>query len=155
MPSIKFQNIKLMLLGSAESKPLLHRINVKDDLIKIGYKEVIIMENEGDRLTDKSLDDKFRRITDESMPDLIIAMFHRDAKVDGVVFEMGWLCCKYHYVELRNKLRILYENNYDWRQTTAYIPELFFSVPNRGYDDTKEYSKASTCIHKFVLQSLP
>ena len=55
------------------------------------------MEEIVDRLTDKSLDDKYDRIIKEYDPTLFVAFFHRGAKMDGFTFELGWLCCKYHW----------------------------------------------------------
>lgn len=110
------------------------------------------MEEIVDRLTDKSLDDKYHRIIKEYDPTLFVAFFHRGAKMDGVTFELGWLCCKYHSNRLGRRLRILYETGYKWKETTAYISDLFFSVPKVEFNESKRYSKASQCIHKCVLR---
>jgi hypothetical protein len=152
-------DITLMFLGSARCKPLQHRRDVKNDVMKFGYKDfgykdIIIMEDIKDEDADKSLDDKFRRITEKFNINFFIAFFHNDFKMDGVAFELGWLCCKYNIIELSKRLRIIYERNYDWENTTAYIPDLFHSVPRVEFDEEKNYSKASQCIHKMILRSI-
>ncbi len=55
--------------------------------------------------------------------------------MDGVAFELWRLCCKYNAKELAKRLKILYENSYDRKKTTPYIPELFHRVPSVVFDE--------------------
>jgi hypothetical protein len=139
-----------MLLGPGKYY-LETRQKTQLELVEIGYKRVVIMEQIMDRLTDRSLDDKFNRIITIYAPRLYIAFFHNDAKMDGVTFELGWLCHMYHSSGLNNNLRILLEPGYDWKQTTPYVPSLLPGVSAIEFDDSKPYSKASELIHKCVL----
>lgn len=147
-------NITIMLLGSAESKSLKHRQTIRDELTKLDFKNIIIMEEIDSEDTDKSLDDKFRRITNEYDPNFFIAIYHNNTKMDGVAFELGWLCCKYNARDLALRLRILSEINYDWKKTTAYINSLFSNVVRNEFDESNEYSKASVCIKNFILNAI-
>jgi hypothetical protein len=56
-------NVSLMLLGPGEC--IGYREQVRIELIEMGIKRVILMEEEIDKLKDISLDDKFHRIVDE------------------------------------------------------------------------------------------
>jgi hypothetical protein len=139
-----------MLLGPGKQF-LKDRENVQLELFDLGYKNVVIMEQIMDSLTDKSLNDKFSRIITQYAPRLYIAFFYNEAKMDGVAFELGWLCHMYNSTGLNNNLRILYEQGYNWKQTTPYVPSLLPSVPGIEFDKSKQYSKASELIHKCVL----
>lgn len=86
------------------------------------------MEEIEDKIEDRSLDDKFYRIREEYDPALFVAFFYSGLEMDGVAFEIGWLCCMYHSLGLSQKLRVLVEPGYDWKETTPYIPSLFPSV---------------------------
>lgn len=144
-------DIILMLLGSGQQQYLKHREEVRTHLLEDGIKKVIIMEEEMDKLKDISLDDKFHRIIEEQNPALYIAFFHKGAPMDGVTFELGWLCCKYHDSGLKHRLRILTEKDYAWHETTAYLPSLMPKVLKNEFDESKPYSRASQIIGKWVL----
>jgi hypothetical protein len=144
-------DVTVMLLGSGQQQYLDHRKQVRSQLIKSGIKDVVIMEEETDKLEDISLDDKFRRITNEHNPELYIAFFHKRAPMDGVTFELGWLCCKYHERGLNERLRIVTEKGYSWHETTAYIPSLIPKVLKNEFDDSEPYYKASVVVSKWIL----
>jgi hypothetical protein len=135
-----------MLLGPGKQH-LQTRQTTQIELAEIGYKRVVIMEQIKDSLTDRILADKFNRIITDNAPRLYIAFFHNDAKMDGVTFELGWLCHMYHLSGLNNNLRFLLEPGWDWKQTTPYIPSLLPGVPAIEFDENNEYSKASELIH--------
>jgi hypothetical protein len=83
-------NVGLMLLGPGERKDF--REQVRIELIERGITRVILMEEEIEKLKDISLEDKFHRIIEEKNPTLFIAFFHNGVRMDGVTFEIGWLC---------------------------------------------------------------
>lgn len=147
----KFYDIPILLLGPGKGH-LLDRESVRGELCNMGYQKIIIMESTDDVLTDVTLDGKFRRIIEEFQPALIFAFFLTGAWMDGVTFELGWLCCKYNPTELGNRLKILADLAYDWDNTTPYIKDLFGTVTHERIDDTNQYSKASTRIHKCALK---
>jgi hypothetical protein len=141
-----------MLLGSGATQFLNHRKKIKKELKKIGYPEVIIMEETDDKLTDKSLNEKFGRILNQYDIKLFIAIFHKGARIDGVVFEIGWLCGYYRSSQrIAQRLRILEEKEYNWDETTSYIKDLFPFTPRDIFDDSQAHKKAQIKIHKFVL----
>jgi hypothetical protein len=89
-------DVTVMLLGSGQQQYLDHRKQVRSQLIKSGIKDVVIMEEETDKLEDISLDDKFRRITNEHNPELYIAFFHKGAlqiNLTNSVFAMAHILC--------------------------------------------------------------
>jgi hypothetical protein len=139
-----------MLLGPGKGY-LEAREKVQLELFEIGYKNIVIMERIEDSLIDKSLDDKFNRIINDYVPRLYVAFLYTDARMDGVTFELGWLCHMFRPSGLNNNLRILCEPGYDMKKTTPYIPSLLPSVPAIQFDESKSYSRASELIHKFVL----
>jgi hypothetical protein len=142
-------NVSLMLLGPGEC--IRYREQVRIELIEMGFKRVILMEEEIDKLKDISLDDKFHRIIDEKDPSMFIAFFHNGVRMEGVTFELGWLCCKYHATALNQKLKILTEKNYDVSKTTPYISSILQRVLKSEFDESKIYSKASERISKWAL----
>jgi hypothetical protein len=46
-------------------------------------------ETTNEEYKDITLDDKLRRVIEEHNPDLYIAIFSKDARMDGVAFELG------------------------------------------------------------------
>ena len=94
------------------------------------------MEEIDDQDTDKSLDDKFRRITKIFILLFLLAFFYNNVKkMDRVAFELWWLCCKYIQKNYQKDKKFFIKNRYDWKKTTAYIPELFHSVPSGVFDE--------------------
>jgi hypothetical protein len=138
-------NVGLMLLGPGERKDF--REQVRIELIERGITRVILMEEEIEKLKDISLEDKFHRIIEEKNPTLFIAFFHNGVRMDGVTFEIGWLCCKYR----AQALKILTEKNYDLSETTAYISSILQRVLKSEFDESRPYSKASERISKWAL----
>jgi hypothetical protein len=138
-----------MLLGPGEY--IDYRKKVRIELIEMGITGVILMEDEIDKLKDISLDDKFHRIINEKNPSLFIAFFHNGARMDGVIFELGWLCCKYPATALNQKLKFLTEKNCDLSKRTPYISSMLQRVLKCEFDDSKPYSKASERISKWVF----
>jgi len=132
-----------MFLGKGEGPFLELRKETKDELIKMGYKEkkIIIMEDIENDETDLSLDDKFRRILKRHNPHLFIAFFPKGQRMDGVTFELGWLCCKYSIKQIGHKLRFFADANYGWNETTSYISSLF---PYANVIPLREYNALST-----------
>jgi hypothetical protein len=142
-------NVGLMLLGPGERKD--YREQIRIELIERGITRVILMEEEIEKLKDISLDDKFHRIIEEKNPTLFIAFFHNGVRMDGVTFEIGWLCCKYCAPALNKKLKILTEKNYDLSETTPYISSILQRVLKSEFDESRPYSKASERITKWAL----
>ena len=122
-------DVTLMLLGSSEK--LDYRKRLRRKLLRMGYHEIIIMESVKEKsrkdLEYDSLDEKFAWIIREKRPKLIIAIFHKETKDNGIIFEIGWLCGKFGSRRIIDKLRLLFEEGYDLKseQVTAYISSLF------------------------------
>jgi hypothetical protein len=58
--------------------------------IQVGSNCIRIMEETtNEEYKDITLDDKLRRVIEEHNPDLYIAIFSKDARMDGVAFELG------------------------------------------------------------------
>jgi hypothetical protein len=149
--TLHFLDTTLMLLGSGEEPYLGFRKQVRDELVEKGLKRVLIMEEKAnEEYKDITLDDKLRRIIGEFNPDLYVAIFNKDAKMDGVAFELGWLCCRYYPEGVDEKVRILSDKAFEWSETTSYIPSLFVGIPADSFDESKSHRKASTLIFKIV-----
>jgi hypothetical protein len=140
----------IMLLGPVgkNNKYLNYRKKVKKELMRLGYKTIIIMEEED--FDSNGLEHKFNDIVRKKNPSLFIAFFISKEKMDGVNFEIGWLSCKYTIPILSKKLRIFGDKKYDWKNTSAYINDLFPNVPHKHYDDLRDHSRASTLINQAV-----
>lgn len=148
--------VSMILLGNGGESYVNYRKKVRNDLSKIGYnkEKIIIMEKLKDEINDISLESKFQRILITSKPRIYIAFFHKNVKMDGLAFELGWLCCKEGSHQLAKKLLVLHETNYNWAKTTGYISSLFHIIARQKFDESKKYSKSSYSIHKFILNSL-
>ena len=144
----------VMLLGSAQDQPLEFRKRVRDELVEMGFRNIIIMEESADReYEDISLDGKLRRIISVSNPDLFVAFFHKDARMDGVIFELGWLCCKFSTIGINEKLRIFFDQSFDWNAITSYISSLSVHVQSAApLDESNPYRKASTQVKNTILE---
>ncbi len=138
----------VLLLGGRET--LCYRRQVQAELIEKGFKKIIIMEDIDDKDRHLSLDDKFRNIIDENDPRFIFAFFHNNRNMEGLAFEIGWICCYYKPLRLFSKLRFYYEKNYDWSKASSYITDLFSNIPHYEFDDLQYYSKASTKIMRTI-----
>jgi hypothetical protein len=148
-----FLDTVVMLLGSGEKQPLEFRKKDRDELVEKGFKKIIIMEESTDKeYEDISLDDKLRRIIQEFDPDLYVAFFHKDTRMDGVAFELGWLCCKFSTTGMDEKVRIFFDQAFDWSGTTSYIPSLFVRVQGAPFDESKPHHKASINVEKSILE---
>jgi hypothetical protein len=141
---------KIMLLG-AGGEYLQARRKIRLELEGIGYNNVIIMEDSTDIPTDRSLDEKFGRILKDDVPAFFFAIFHNGARMDGVTFELGWLCSIFTASKMSKRLRILHEEKYRWTATTAYIRSLFTNVPHIPFNESNPYSKASAYIDKCIM----
>jgi hypothetical protein len=146
-----FLDTTLMLLGSGEEPYLGFRKQVRAELVEKGLKRVVIMEeNANEEYAYVTLEDKLRHIIDEFNPDLYFAIYNKDAKMDGVAFELGWLCSKYYPNGVDEKVRILFDPSFEWSETTGYIPSLFVRIQAQPFDESKSHRKASTLIFKIV-----
>lgn len=146
LASKKRGDVTLMLLGSSER--LSYRKRVKRDLLKMKFKKIIIMEEKRD-LDYGSLDEKFESIVGKQKPDLYFAIFHNNAKnINGVIFEIGWLCGRFSSKTIGNKLKFMFEIGYDFKKekTAAYIQALFNKITRVNFDDSKKYYKCSELI---------
>ena len=140
-----------MLLGPGEFIQI--RKKVQRELVRLGY-NVIIMEDIREEITDVGLDEKFERIMKGFAP-LFIAFFHKEAKnMEGVIFEIGCICCKYGCRKIGKRLRLLADKKYDWDKRTPYINTLFSRVVKDEFDESKSHHKASKRIHNFVVDFL-
>jgi hypothetical protein len=140
-----------MLLGSSEKLP--YRRKVKRKLLKMGFNKIIIMEELERNLDDGSLDEQFESIVAKLKLDVFFAIFHKNAKnVNGVVFEIGWLCGKFGSRIIGDKLKFIFENKYDFNKegTSAYIQALFNKITRVEFDDSIEYSTCWEIIRTYT-----
>jgi len=140
-----------MLLGSRRKVRLRHRI--KEILVKKGYtrKNIVIMEDIED--DEKYLDEQFGSILDKYSPTLFFAFFHEGVNMDGVIFELGWICGKYNPKEISKRLRIVSDLDYNWKNKTRYIQSLFHTgqlIPIEKMDA----ASLSKCIQHNVINLL-
>ena len=150
-----YSNITMMLLGRGEGQFLKLRKETKKKLIETGFKDekIIIMEDFKNEPTDLSFENKFRRILKKHKPHLFIAFFHKKQRMDGVTFELGWLCCKYSLPQLGKRLRVFAEADYNWNYTTGYISSLFpyaNLVPLRKYDSTSTSQQINNWVNGVI-----
>jgi hypothetical protein len=151
--SLKAQKPGVLLLLGPGRKLLDRRRKIKNELVhKYGYKhqDIIIMEDIPDKRNDTGIDEKFERILKYYDPTLVIALFHRKARMDGVIFEIGVLCGLYGTRNIGQRLRFLTESGYNFKAMTPYITTLFPKIRNVSFDDSKEYTKPAKLIDVFV-----
>jgi hypothetical protein len=74
----------------------------------------------------------------ENSPDFYFAFFHKDAPMDVVVFELGWLCGTLSVAQFSEKLILMAEYGYDFNQTTSYIARLPFRVKSIPFEESKK-----------------
>jgi hypothetical protein len=145
-------DVTIMLLGSYER--LRFRRKVKQELLEMGFKGVIIMEDlqkDKKNLDYGSLDEKFESIVKEYNPKLFVAIFHKKAvNFSGVIFEIGWLCGRLRSKAIHTKLRFLFEMGYNL-ETSAYIKALFTKVPRLDFDESNKYDKCSELIRTILV----
>jgi hypothetical protein len=98
----------------------------------------------------KSLDKKFETIIKKYNPKLIVAFFMSGALMDAVLFEIGFLCGRYGTDNIVNRLRFIYDKNYDFTNTTKYIGNLMPRIRCAPINETDFYFKASTVIDGFM-----
>jgi hypothetical protein len=151
--TIHFSDVKIMLLGSGQTEYLQLRKKVRDELkSENGFNNVMIMEETATEDKDITLDDKLRRIITEINPDLYIAIFSKGPGMDGVAFELGWLCCRYSS-GVDKKIRILSDKAFDWDNITSYIPSLFVRIQFDIFDESRNHRRASTLINRAVRET--
>jgi hypothetical protein len=46
-------------------------------------------------------------ILDKFSPKMFFALFHKEACMVGVIFELGWICGKYNSKQINERLRIV------------------------------------------------
>lgn len=145
----KRSDVTIMLLGPG-NQFLAYRRSVRDELELMGYK-VIIMEEVKGKASDGGIDGKFERIVSCDDPTIFVAIFHKGAAMDAVIFEIGCINCHYGTHDIGKKLRFLYDKGYDLKNATAYIGTLLPKIPCVEIDESKSYAKASEIIHNFVV----
>jgi hypothetical protein len=140
-----------MLLGPR--KRLALRRKVKRALIKSGYPEnnVVIMEDIKDNKN--FIYNKFGKILKQYEPKLFFSFFHENVSMDGVIFELGWLCGMYSRQEITERLRIISKLSYNWMHTTKYISSL---LPAAQFLPLEKMNTGliSECISNNVKDSL-
>jgi hypothetical protein len=136
-----------MLLGHGTC--LDFRRKVRRELRNKGY-NVMIMEDDKETKNEARLDVKFEKIMNRYEP-VFVAFFLKGAKsMEGVIFEIGCICCKYGCERLGDRLMLLSNKKYDWDRRTAYISNLLPRVIKDEFDETKRHHKASERIHLFA-----
>ena len=140
--------VKLFLLGPGKDF-LDYRRRVRQELLNTGYykdENIVIMEDLEKNILDVSIVEMFERTVREFDPTLFIAFFHKRAKMDAVMFEIGFICCRYGSYNVHRKLRLLHEKKYNFNKMSAYIKTLFPITPYLAFDDEIEYTRASRII---------
>src|SRR5437660_11600743 len=88
------------------------RKRVRKELRKKGY-NVILMEDDKETEQETRLDVKLQIIMKRYEP-VFIAFFLEEAEnMEGVIFEIGCICCKYGK-RIHDRLMLLSNKNYDW-----------------------------------------
>lgn len=137
-----------MLLGPGQY--LEFRKKVRRELRRKGY-NVIIMEEVKETEREPRLEVKFQTIMNQYEP-IFVAFFLEEAKnMEGVIFEIGCICCRYTSVPIGDILMLLSSKNYDWDRRTPYMNSLIPRVTRSDFDEGKRHSKASERIDNFVL----
>ena len=139
---IKREDICILLLA-AWNDNLKYRKEVKDELNKDGYSNVIIMEELPD--DHNGLCYKFEQILEKHKPNLIIAFLHKDVKIDSLLIELGIIIGKYGSENAVDRLKFLH-NCYDFEDTTAYIRNLLPSIKAFPHIDSNKHQKS----HKII-----
>ena len=118
-----------MLLGPSKRLDLRRGIKTRlcDNQYGYPHENIIILEEvNGD---ENLVISRFGTILDETSPQLFFALFESDIDIDmsGVIFELGWLCGKYNRKETFERVRIIADFDFQWRETTRYIQSLIQS----------------------------
>lgn len=137
-----------MLLGPGDF--LNDRRKAKRELCKKGY-NVILMEDDEETKNETRLDIKFEKILKKRDP-VFIAFFPKKARsMEGVIFEIGCICCSYGCEKIGDRLMLLSDKKYDWDKRTAYMNTLFSRTKTHYFDESKPHSKASQRIDEFAV----
>jgi hypothetical protein len=126
---------------------------VKEELVKsyrYKRKDIVIMEDVKDIRDDAGIDEKYERILKDFDPMLVVAFFHKKARRDAVMFEIGFLCGLYGTQNIGIRLRILHELNFNFKYVTAYVKTLFPKIHYAPFDDSNEFMKSAKLIDVFV-----
>jgi hypothetical protein len=138
-----------MLLGPGSY--LQYRQKVRLDLLNMGYKRVLIMEDLK-RCGHGGINEKFEWIIREYDPRLFVAFFHKESHMDAVIFEIGCLLCKFGSQNIGKKLRFIFEKGFDDSSlTTAYIKDLLSNVARVYFDELEEHHRSAELIRTFIV----
>jgi hypothetical protein len=151
--SIPKQKRAIVLLLGPGRVHLNYRKKVRDELIKdyeYKLKDIVIMEDIKDIRNDTGIDEKYERILKDYDPVLVIAFFHRKARMDAVLFEIGFLCGFYGTRNIGHRLNILHESKFNFKNVTSYIKTLFPKIHYVPFDDSNKYMKSAKLIDVFV-----
>lgn len=141
---LKRGNTTIMLLGSADRLSV--RKKIKEELQDEGFKKIIIMEEDNNL---RKLDKKFASIVADEKPDFYFAIFHNNTKsINGMVFEIGWLCGNFGSENIADKLKLLLQEGYDIAGTTGYIRALFDRANLVFFNEHKPFAKCSQIIRE-------
>jgi hypothetical protein len=143
-------DVTLMLLGPR--KKLALRRKVKKALVNSGYPQdnIVIMEDIKD---EDFVYNKFGRILKKYSPKLFFSFFHENVPMDGVIFELGWLCGKYSRQKINKRLRIIAKVSHNWMHTTRYIQSLFLTAQLLPIEKMNT-QLLSRCISNNIVDSL-
>jgi hypothetical protein len=143
---MKREDIYILLLAAGNDN-LQYRRKVKDELDSDGYSNIIIMEDLPPH--DNGICFKFKEILEKYHPHLIITFFHKSEKIDVILFELGIVCSKDGIRNTIEKLRFLHDG-FNFKDTTAYMRDLFLSVISFHYDDSNVHQKSAKVIDKWA-----
>lgn len=125
----------------------------------MGFNKVTIMEEYKEKISKMTeyggIDEKFEWLVEQNQPEVFFAFFHKDTRMDAVIFEIGWICGRFGTKKINTKLKFLFESGYDFQkqQITAYIDALFSKIPRKEFDESKNYSKSSELIRTFLVSN--
>lgn len=150
MSSQAHKELVIMLLGPGSELEFRRSVKKELDESDFGF-EVIIMEDiEKENRVENLLDIKFERVIQQYNP-VFVAFFIEGAKsMEGVIFEIGCICCKYGCNKIGDRLMLLSNKKYNYEKRTPYIATLFSRARRDEYDEKREYYKASKRIEYFV-----
>jgi hypothetical protein len=96
------------------------------------------MEDDKETEQETRLDVKLQIIMKRYEP-VFIAFFLEEAEnMEGVIFEIGCICCKYGK-RIRDRLMLLSNKNYDWDKRTPYMNNLIPRVTTVDFDEHTKY----------------
>jgi hypothetical protein len=71
--------------------------------------------------------------------------------MEGVIFEIGCICCRYGCGDIGDRLMLLSSKQYDWDKRTPYMSTLIPRTIRDEFDEESKYHRASRRIDIFAV----